>query len=260
MSGEWVRPAERSGRKAANPYFSLGHLVSSDMKPRRSFSLLAGVVLFGAIGAMPPDARASPLDDIADTARLTAKSLLQSAAPTNNGVTSNTAQPPGGVPLAQEGENATPRRGKARREFPSGNPLWALPLEQLSATRERPIFSSSRRPPPPAPTVVAPVQVQQPVKPSEPERPAAALVGTVIGTDDRMGVFIDTSTQDILRLRIGEDYHGWVVRSINPREATLMKDGNQVVVLELPSHAAPLSPRRTASDVLLDEIWKVGAE
>src|SRR5215831_17659551 len=28
-----------------------------------------------------------------------------------------------------------------------GNPLWAVPLADLSATRERPIFSPSRRPP-----------------------------------------------------------------------------------------------------------------
>lgn len=233
------------------------------MKPRCAFSLLTGVALLCAIAEMRSDARALPLGDAAETARLTAQSLLRSAAAIYDGATGNVEQPSVRVPVATQGrerENAAPRKGEARTEPPSGNPLWTLPLKQLSATRERPIFSSSRRPPPPAPTVVAPVQVQQPVKPSEPERPAAALVGTVIGTDDRMGVFIDTSTQDILRLRIGEDYHGWVVRSINPREATLMKDGNQVVVLELPSHAAPLSPRRTASDVLLDEIWKVGAE
>jgi hypothetical protein len=29
----------------------------------------------------------------------------------------------------------------------TGNPLWSIPLKELSATRERPIFSPSRRPP-----------------------------------------------------------------------------------------------------------------
>jgi len=229
------------------------------MKPRCAFSLLTGVALLGAIAEMPPDVRASPLGDAAETARLTAQSLLRSTAAADDGATANTEQPSVRVPLARQ-ESAAPRRRKARTEFPPGNPLWALPLEQLSATLKRPIFSASRRPPSPPPTVVVPVEVRQPVKPPEPERPAA-LVGTVIGNgDDRLGVFVDTSTQDIVRLRIGEDYHGWVVRSINSREATLMKDGNQAVVLELPSHSVSMSLRRSASDVLLDEIRKVGAE
>jgi general secretion pathway protein N len=227
------------------------------MKPRCAFSLLTGVALLGAIAKLPPDVRASTLGDAAETARLTAQSLLRSTAATDDGA--NSEQPTVRVPLALQ-KSAAPRRGEARTEFPPGNPLWALPLKQLSATLKRPIFSASRRPPSPPPTVVIPVEVRQPVKPPEPERPPA-LVGTVIGNgDDRLGVFVDTSTQDIVRLRIGEDYHDWVVRSINSREATLMKDGNQAVVLELPSHAAPPSLRRSASDVLLDEIRKVGAE
>src|SRR5690348_5378824 len=36
--------------------------------------------------------------------------------------------------------------GKSR---PTGNPLWSIPLSALAATRERPIFSASRRPPQP---------------------------------------------------------------------------------------------------------------
>jgi len=44
---------------------------------------------------------------------------------------------------------AAPAAPTAERVL-SANPLWALPLTQLSATRERPIFSSSRRPPPAA--------------------------------------------------------------------------------------------------------------
>lgn len=43
------------------------------------------------------------------------------------------------------------------RDLPA-NPLWAIPLKQLSNTRERPIFSPSRRPPavagPPPPAAV----------------------------------------------------------------------------------------------------------
>jgi hypothetical protein len=44
----------------------------------------------------------------------------------------------------------TPRikAGEPERAPPSGNPLWAILLKDLSDTRERPIFTPSRRPPP----------------------------------------------------------------------------------------------------------------
>src|SRR5262249_53698680 len=51
---------------------------------------------------------------------------------------------------------------------PHGNPLWAIPLRSLSATRERPIFLPSRRPP--APRVVA-SPAPAPVQPSPPQQP-----------------------------------------------------------------------------------------
>jgi hypothetical protein len=227
--------------------------------------LLTGIALLGAIAKfneMPPDARASLLGDAAETAHTAAQSLLSSAVATYYyEVVGSTAQPPVRVPVAgqgTEGENAAPRPVAARAEPPSGNPLWALPLNQLSTTRERPIFSPSRLPPPPAPAFVAPAAVRLPVKPPEPERPAVALLGTIIGPgDDRMGIFRDTSTQGILRLRTGEDCQGWVVRLIKPREATLVKDGEQAVVLELPPPGTALGSRPPTR---LDLIWKVGAD
>jgi hypothetical protein len=118
------------------------------------------------------------------------------------------------------------------RPPPGGNPLWALPLKQLSITRERPIFSPSRRPPPPAaPTYVAPVAVRTP--PKEPERPSITLVGTILGASESIGIFLNPTTRDIAWLRLGEDYEGWALRSVKTREVTLVKDRDRVV-LELP--------------------------
>jgi hypothetical protein len=218
------------------------------MRPGRAFSLLAGVALLGGIAQfneMTPDAQASLLGAAAETARTTTQSLLSRAVATYNEMTGANAaaqQPPAPVspaPRAGEGNAGAPTRQIAARtadaEAPSGNPLWVLPLKQLTTTRERPIFSPSRRPPP-TPTFVAPVAVRTPVKPPEPERPAVSLLGTIIGTadDDRIGVFLETSTQNIVRLRVGEDHQGWVLRLVKAREATLVKNGEQAVVLELP--------------------------
>src|ERR1700716_3247300 len=115
----------------------------------------------------------------------------------------------------------------------SDNPLWGIPLTQLPVTRGRPIFSSSRRPPPPAVAPAAVPKVAAVSKPKEPERPPLSLVGTIASGDEGFGIFLDQSTKTALRLKVGEDYQGWKLRSVQGREATLEKD-QQVVTLALP--------------------------
>jgi len=117
---------------------------------------------------------------------------------------------------------------------PTGNPLWAIPLRQLSATRDRPVFSPSRRPPPPA--VVAPIAAPavRPVpKPAEPERPRISLVGTIASKIEGIGVFIDQETKKTIRLKIGEAHNGWALSTIKAREVTLRKE-RATAVLGLP--------------------------
>jgi hypothetical protein len=116
----------------------------------------------------------------------------------------------------------------------SANPLWAIPLSALSGTRDRPIFSSSRRPPAlvVAPAAAPKLLVAAP-KPREPERPPLSLVGTIASGDEGFGIFLDQSTRSALRLKIGEDYQGWKLRSVQGREATIEKD-QQAVTLALP--------------------------
>jgi len=116
----------------------------------------------------------------------------------------------------------------------SPNPLWEIPLFKLSTTRERPIFSPSRRPPP---VVIAAPQTP-PAPPPSPklprvERPQLSLVGTVSGDDERFGIFVDQTTKAALRLRIGEDYQGWKLRAVQGREVTLEYE-QQSATLTLP--------------------------
>jgi hypothetical protein len=115
----------------------------------------------------------------------------------------------------------------------SANPLWAIPLTALSGTRDRPIFSPTRRPPAPAVAPAAAPKVAAAPKPRERERPQLNLVGTIAGGDEGFGIFLDQSTRAALRLKVGEDYQGWKLRSVQGREATLEKD-QQVFTLELP--------------------------
>ena len=110
------------------------------------------------------------------------------------------------------------------------NPLWAIPIASLTATRERPIFSPSRRPPPAA----AP---QQSMRGNEPNRPLLALVGTVAATPVGIAIFRDETSKNIVRLQTGESHSGWTLTAVKAREVTLLH-GRETAVLVIPSPPA----------------------
>jgi hypothetical protein len=121
----------------------------------------------------------------------------------------------------------------AAQRADGANPLWTVPLSALSRTRERPIFSASRRPPASAAAPAAAPQAAPAPKPRDPERPQISLVGTIANGAEQFGIFLERSSAAALRLKIGEDFQGWKLSSVQGREATLEKN-QQVVVLTLP--------------------------
>ena len=133
-----------------------------------------------------------------------------------------------------------PPNAPAPQAMPSGNPLWTIPLSQLAATRDRPIFSPSRRPPPPV--VAAPIYVP-PTAPrvakAEPERPPLILVGTIAGENDAIAVFVLQGTGTTVRLHTNDSHEGWVLRSVQGREATLQKGGASAVMALAPPGGSP---------------------
>jgi general secretion pathway protein N len=138
---------------------------------------------------------------------------------------------------------APPAPAPAPERTLSANPLWAIPLTALSGTRERPLFSASRRPPPALATAPVPAPKVVAVKPRERERPQLDLVGTIASGDEGFGIFLNQSTKVALRLKVGEDYQGWKLRSVQGREATLEKD-QLVFTLELPQNGtAPIGQK-----------------
>jgi general secretion pathway protein N len=107
-----------------------------------------------------------------------------------------------------------------------GNPLWGITIESLSATRDRPLFSPSRRPP----AVIAPITSLTVTAPTEPEKPPLDLIGVVTGSGDGYAVFLNTTTHAVISLRTGEGHDGWVLLTANSREAVLERHDRTVVV------------------------------
>ena len=115
-------------------------------------------------------------------------------------------------------------------------------------TRERPLFSPSRRPPPQivadAPKISDPT-AQQPATATE--KPQVTLVGVVRGPRIGLGVFVDETDKSLVRLRVGKSVRGWTVDSVDPRAATLGK-AEQQVKLELPARNTADGRRDVARD------------
>jgi hypothetical protein len=136
----------------------------------------------------------------------------------------------------------TPARSR-QESLLTGNPLWGVALSALQETRARPIFSPSRRPPAPPVVAAPPPPPPKPPAPREPEVLKLTLLGTVIGASDRIGIFVDETSKDVIRIRTGESHAGWTLRSIYQRSASFEK-GHQETTLVLPS---PGSEQRALS-------------
>ena len=121
----------------------------------------------------------------------------------------------------------------------AGNPLWTVPLGALSATRDRPLFSASRRPPIVAVPIAAPPPKQEVLAPPPPERPLLTLVGTIVSREASVAMLQGSNAEAISRLRIGQENDGWRVHEIGLRSIVVEK-GAQSVELGLPrSDGAP---------------------
>jgi general secretion pathway protein N len=161
-------------------------------------------------------------------------------------VTRGLADPfePPGVTEAMEGGTAVGASADvssiadaADRRNSSGNPLWSIPLSSLSATRERPLFSSSRRPPPiVVAKAVATAIAIDPETTSAPQPPALTLMGTIVGSSVRFAILANSATGAVSRVRQGDQESGWRVRAVELRSVIVEKDARSIM-LELPKAA-----------------------
>jgi hypothetical protein len=114
-------------------------------------------------------------------------------------------------PQVQAPAPATPTAGLV-------SPLAVHPVDRLSATRERPLFSPSRRPPAPPPPII------NPPPPPPPGPPNVTLVGIVMDADEARAIVQSGPKNEIRRVRIGDDIGGWKVVQIEGRRLVLKLD------------------------------------
>ena len=142
---------------------------------------------------------------------------------------------------------ASARRPPPKEKARNGNPLWTVFLKQLSATRDRPIFSPSRRPPP---MIAAPVAAAP--KPAvviyQPERPQLNLVGTIVGKDAAIGIFIERATRKAILLKLGQSHNGWTLISI-AADAARLERFQQSVTITMREHDDQDRPRASSPPV-----------
>jgi hypothetical protein len=109
-----------------------------------------------------------------------------------------------------------------------GNPVAAVPLDRLSETRNRPLFSQSRRPlAPPDHPAMAPVEHPSPRPSLSLSPPGVALFGIVVGTQGARA-FIATGAgagagARIIAVRPGDDVSGWTVTAITEHRLVLSR-------------------------------------
>jgi hypothetical protein len=104
----------------------------------------------------------------------------------------------------------------------SGNPVAEVPLDRLSDTRNRPLFSPSRRPlaPPVQPDHPAVARVEHAPQ-ALLSLPSVALFGIVVGAQGPRAFIATESAGRIIGVRPGDDVLGWTVTAITERRLVL---------------------------------------
>jgi general secretion pathway protein N len=167
---------------------------------------------------------------------------------------------PATVPPYAASAPASITRPEIQQSMPAGNPLWRVPLRVLTETRDRPLFSPSRRPPPAA-VIAAPVVAPRPAPLAAPDHPLLTLIGTVVGGQEAIGIFVDQESKRIVRLKIGQNHDRWILRAVRERD-TVFDDQHREATLALPATNAEGRPANSAvgpAQALSSTTWTDGA-
>lgn len=116
------------------------------------------------------------------------------------------------------------------------NPVAEIPLSSLSATRDRPLFSPSRRPPPVA--AEAPAEDKSQPQPQPAPSPELNLLGTVVGPSG--GVALVAQGAELpSALHEGDAAWGWTLLAVGPRSATFQGRGGTMTLRLISAAPSP---------------------
>jgi hypothetical protein len=107
-----------------------------------------------------------------------------------------------------------------------------LKLEDLSATRDRPLFAQSRRPPAPPPAIAVPAVTSRQEEEAPDPRPSLSLRGIIRQDSATLVVLEDNDTSESVVVRSGDSYGRWRVTAISD-DAVKLADGTDELRLEL---------------------------
>ena len=114
------------------------------------------------------------------------------------------------------------QRPVAPRVLAPGEANGVPPLEELAATRERPLFSSTRRPPPP------PEEPDETPPITEAKSLNFELVGIVRSADAAFAIVRNTESKQETRVPRGERFSGWTIDEIGERSIVLSGEAKRV--------------------------------
>jgi general secretion pathway protein N len=105
---------------------------------------------------------------------------------------------------------------------PAAQSFEMPPLEQLQATRERPLFIQTRRPP----AVVVEPDAPPPI--TESVALPFELTGVALGDEVRVAILHNKNTNQVVRLREGDRLENWRIEAVAERFILLRGDGRRV--------------------------------
>jgi hypothetical protein len=115
-------------------------------------------------------------------------------------------------------------------DFPRESPAEKPAISAFAEVVERPLFTPSRRPPPPKTdsTIAA-----------SPEKPETFdLIGVIISADRRMALLRTVASSEVMQAVEGQSIGGWEVHAIKPTQVVLRR-GNDSEVIKINDAAKP---------------------
>jgi hypothetical protein len=131
------------------------------------------------------------------------------------------------------------------------NPLAARPLDDFAATRDRPLFTPSRRP------FVAPAVARaEAPPPPPPPPPELTFFGTLVDADGASAIVRGGPSEKPVHVHVGDMVGGWKIAKIDDRQIVLSRDERAITFTMFDSAQ---SPKHTASVNRLPPVLEVNA-